>query len=185
MKKRKVTTIGKFLLLMHKISEGVGDSLEGYAGMAPYQMRNKILHPRWEEIKKEYQKQEKKKSFSQFVSYLKQRGYIEPVEGVSLKEGFRITRKGRFKILKDNGPNEIKKRKDSKAILLMYDIPEKKRKSREIFRKTITSLGYEILQKSVWMTERDVLKETEKTIDELKIDEYVNIFLISGIKVHK
>ncbi len=171
---------------MYKLSEGIGDSAEMYFGMAPYQMRKKIFYPEWEKIKEEYRKEEKKKNLNQFLSYLRRKGYIEVPEGKSLREGFKLTKKGRIKAIEGiEGDKKKEKRKDGKMILLMYDIPERKRKLRNIFRNTLISLDYQLLQKSIWVSDKEVLRETEIAIDNIGINNYVNIFLINNIKVHK
>ncbi len=182
----KRTTVGNILWLMYKTLEGVGDIADAYAEMAPHALRKRAFYPDWTRLEKEYKREKKKKNFNQFVSYLKQQGYIVPTEGYSVWEGVKLTQKGREKAMEGmTGEKKKKRRKDCKMILLMYDIPEKEKRSRHIFRRAIQSLDYQLMQKSVWVTEKDVLQETEELIRNLNIENYVNIFIIDEIKIQQ
>ena len=67
--------------------------------------------------------------------------------------------------------------------MVIFDIPEKKRKIRDLFRKNLLVLGYQRLQKSIWVCPYDVFKETEELIRDYLIDFYVRIFLIEEIEL--
>ena len=86
------------------------------------------------------------------------------------------------KVLKTSFDIEVnKKRKDGKWIMLMFDVPEKSRRSRRLLRSILHNLGYKIFQKSVWISPYDVSKKTEKLLQLYSLDKYVKIFLIEKV----
>ncbi len=112
---------------------------------------------------------------------MKRNGYIkaknlENKQGIILtKEGISRALKASFKI--ENG----KKRKDGKWAMLIFDVPEKYRKSRSLLRSILHNLGYKMFQQSVWISPYDVSEKTEKLLQIYSLDEYVKIFLIEEI----
>ena len=95
------------------------------------------------------------------------------VRGVVLtKEGLGKILKASFKIEKKN------KRKDGKWVMLIFDIPQKYKKSRELLRGVLHNLGYKLLQQSVWVTPYDVSEKTEKLLQFYSLDNFVKLFLI-------
>jgi len=133
----------------------------------------------WQEVKKRKQR----RNFSQLIYHLKKRGLIK-IKNLEGKRGILLTPKGKQKALSVRFKNIKKeKRKDSKWIMVIFDIPEKKRKIRDLFRKNLLVLGYQRLQKSIWVCPYDVFKETEELIRDYLIDFYVRIFLIEEIEL--
>lgn len=76
-----------------------------------------------------------------------------------------------------------KERKDGKWIMLMYDIPEKKKRERVLLKNSIEGLGYQQFQKSVWVCPYDTFKETEELINLISLSSFVKIFLIEEIRI--
>ena len=74
-----------------------------------------------------------------------------------------------------------KKRDDGKWAMLIFDVPEKYRKSRDLLRSVLHNLGYKMFQQSVWITPYDVSDKTEKLLQMYNLDEFVKIFLIEEI----
>lgn len=98
------------------------------------------------------------------------------------KEGIILTREGINKVIKAKFKLfQKRKRKDGKWIMVIFDIPEKKRFSRDFLRKTLYLLGYKMLQQSVWVSPYDVYKETQNFIQRGSLDSYVKMFLIKEI----
>ena len=73
------------------------------------------------------------------------------------------------------------KRKDGKWTMVIFDVPEKWRKSRDLLRSILNNLGYKMFQQSVWITPYDVLKKTEELLQIYSLDNFVKIFLIENI----
>lgn len=75
--------------------------------------------------------------------YLARAGYIDEVDN----SRFRLTDVGKINML-----NELVKRRkpDGKLRMIIFDIPEKLRAHRNVFRKHLVDLGFKMEQKSVW-----------------------------------
>jgi len=67
--------------------------------------------------------------------------------------------------------------------MVIFDIPERKRDLRDIFRENLQLLGYRMLQQSVWVCPFDVLKETEGVIRQYELDDYIRLFLIEELEI--
>ena len=127
------------------------------------------------------EKKKQKRQFSQFINYLKRKNYIK-IENLKGKSGILLTSQGKEKALKVKRKfAQGIKRKDGKWVMIMYDVPENKKKARHFLRQTLLSLGYQCLQKSIWVSPYDVYKETEETIRDNSLDSFVRIFLIEEI----
>lgn len=94
-----------------------------------------------------------RKIFSENVSWLKRRGFIE-------KEGKRVsfTEKGQLAYLK------LKIERcgllpEGEVCLVFFDIPEKERRLRQFLRSFLDAVGFFSIQKSVWMSMFDATKE--------------------------
>ena len=178
---RKLKFTEEFLWKLYEFHEGLTKVHEPFAQRS---MRE-ALHPELWEIRLAYESRKRKKTFSQFVSYLKRKGYIKIPEGKNISS-FEFTEKGRQKALAGRVKGrELAERKDGKIIMLMYDIPNKKQSVRQAFRSALEFLGYQMLQKSVWVSSKDVLEETERAVREYGLDDCVNLFVIEKIKVQK
>jgi len=127
--------------------------------------------------------QKSRRKFTQFIYELKRRGYIK-TKLEKDKKAVILTPKGFEKILKINlKQSNKKKRSDGKWQMIIWDIPESYKKTRNRFRTALKLLGFQPLQKSVWICPYNVLKETEKLIKFYQIEFYIKIFLISEIEI--
>lgn len=153
-----------------------------YDFFAPRTMKHALM-PELFKFRREFGRKQDWKNFSQLIYYLKRKGYIT-IQNVEHKQGVLLTKKGAEKVLKIQGKIEQKqKRKDGKWQMVIFDIPEKKKGLREIFREALRAIGYERLQDSVWICPYDVEKETEDTIREYGVDPYVKVFLIEEVDI--
>lgn len=95
-----------------------------------------------------------------------------------------ITPKGAEKILKIKIKTAAgKRRSDGKWQMIIFDIPESKKRLRELLRETLYFLKYQKLQQSVWVCPYDVLRETEAILRKYSLDQYVKLFLIEEINI--
>lgn len=134
--------------------------------------------PPSERLDRIIQKRKSKYNFKNLINHLSQRGYIK-VRSLEAKRGVILTQKGMEKILKISlYKMEKKKRKDGKWIMVIFDVPEKRRKMRDIFRTELQISGFRELQKSVWVSPYDLLKETQFLIQRLSLLKFTKIFLI-------
>jgi len=82
---------------------------------------------------------------------LKEKGMIEFVEHKGRKV-VRLTDKGKRELLKyQTREDREKKRWDGKWRIVMFDIAETRRRTRDLLRKELLSFGFVQLQKSVWV----------------------------------
>ena len=132
-------------------------------------------------IFKKYEKEKGKRAFTQLLYYLKKRNYIK-AKNLENKEGIIITKEGLGRVLKASFKMEKnRKRKDGKWIMLIFDIPQKYKKSRNLLTSMLHNLEYKMLQQSVWTTPYDVLDKTEKLLQYHSLDDFVKIFVIQEI----
>jgi len=174
----KIPITDQFLFDIYKYLEK-GNSTVDFLLMRPT-MRNYL--PGYKNpIFKKYRDIKNRNKFNRLVYYLKTKGYIK-VKNLENKKTIILTKKGIDKALITSFKSgEGKLRKDGKWIMVIFDVPEKFRKSRNLLRSILHNLGYKIFQQSVWITPYDVLERTEKLIAMHSLDEYVKIFLIEKV----
>jgi hypothetical protein len=144
-----------------------------------------IANSEWRELRVFYEEKKRKRSFTRFVSYLKEQGYIRILAGKSV-DVLQLTRKGNQKALEGSKKVAVlKPRKDGKLIMLMFDIPKNKEFIRKTFRSQLELLDYQMLQKSVWVSDKEVLMETERVVREFGLHSSVKIFIIENVGVQK
>ena len=119
-----------------------------------------------------------RKKFSQLIYKSKIRGYIK-VKNLQGKKAMILTKEGIGRALKTSFMLEGKtKRSDGKWLMVIFDIPQKHRKARNLLRSILHNLGYKMFQQSVWITPYDVSEKTEKLLQFYSLNEYVKIFLV-------
>ncbi|KKQ88115.1 MAG: hypothetical protein UT09_C0003G0017 [Parcubacteria group bacterium GW2011_GWF2_38_8] len=70
-------------------------------------------------------------------------------------------------------------------VMVLFDIPEKKRKTRNWLRSQLKLWDFEMLQQSVWLGKGPLPKEFNARLCLLDINECVKIFKIQSIKIQK
>ncbi len=131
--------------------------------------------------KNEYEKKRSRKRFVWLIRRLKQEGYLKTLK-IKNESAIVITSKGMERIFKIRLKLTDKKpRKDGKWQMVLFDIPESKRRSRDYFRRALQYLGYQKLQKSIWVCQYDVMQETKNLIKRYSLKEYTEILLIQKI----
>jgi len=121
------------------------------------------------ELKKE------RRNFYSMISKLKKDGLIEKTDNKWL-----ITTKGK-KWLREALGLKKKEYKPEKGTLkiVIFDIPEKLRKRRDWLRSVLRELGFEMLQKSVWIGKVKIPQEFIMDLQTAEIVDYVDIFEIT------
>jgi phenylacetic acid degradation operon negative regulatory protein len=174
----------KFILKIYKTLENVHEK----ADVFPKSFRESIS-PDLKMLRKFYEKEKRGRKFSQFLNYLKKRGYIK-IENLKGKEGVLLTQRGeekalgtKLKLIREKYKNlKLKKRKDGKWLMVVFDIPERKRKWRDFLRENLQNLGFIFFQKSIWVSPYEVRRKLERMLRESQLDRYVKIFLIKEIE---
>ncbi len=128
-----------------------------------------------------YRKKQGAKKLADLIYYLKQNNYIR-MKNLEGNPAIILTKEGIDKVFRASfiGMNK-EKRKDGKWIMLIFDMPAKYKKSRNLMRSILHNLGYKLLQHSVWVTPYNVSEKTEELLQFYNLDKYVKIFLIEKI----
>ncbi|MBI3952546.1 MAG: CRISPR-associated endonuclease Cas2 [Candidatus Doudnabacteria bacterium] len=106
---------------------------------------------------------------------LKRQGLVKKVEK-NKKAYYIITDLGRAKSLRYSYSQAGKKRKDNGfSTIVIFDIPEEKRKARNFLRQFLKINGFINLQKSVMIGPWELHPEFKELLAELKIDPYVSV----------
>jgi phenylacetic acid degradation operon negative regulatory protein len=115
---------------------------------------------------------------SQAINNLKRSGYLEIVE-INNAKSLRLTARGRIKALLPMGRKRHKW--DGRWRLIAFDIEEKRRRTRDVFRAQLGLLGFKMFQKSLWITPYDTSEEVEKLIDVLGLENNVDYFIADAV----
>jgi len=142
-----------------------------------------VVYPDYRKLRIAYEKRNRREQFNKMISYLKSRGYLK-IKKIKNKSGLILTPKSLDKILQIKfKTTERKQRKDKKWQMVIFDVPEKRRSDRDNFRQSLRYLGYQMLQKSIWICPNDVLKETQKLIRQFDLEAFVKLLLIEEIEI--
>ncbi len=109
----------------------------------------------------------KRSSLSQALKRLRESGLIEKVK-VSNDLVFKLTDAGRELISSDDDGKW-----DGKWRIVIFDIPEQKRIVRNLFRRNLKKWGFKHLQKSVWISKRNIYDKLNSYIKDLGIENWV------------
>lgn len=108
----------------------------------------------------------KKSELARALKRLREKGLIEEIK---LKDDiiFKLTSAGKELVSEDF------KEWDGKWRIIIFDIPEEKRIIRNLFRRNLKKWGFKHLQKSVWISKKDVFKKLTDYIKDLGIEKWV------------
>lgn len=170
----KLPFTNTFLLGLYEIAiQPLGDMFS----LFPKNMIEAV-NPELFQMRRTWRKERNKRDFRQMVYYLKKNGYIK----TSRQKAILITPKGAKKALMARLHNKQQKpRKDGKWIMLIFDIPEKQRRLRDMLRDFLIAMKYQKLQQSVWICPYEVFEETEALTKEYGLEKYTRIFLLDEI----
>lgn len=114
-----------------------------------------------------------KKSVRNNFYYLHKDGYIEKSAGnfIINKNGKEFLEKYKklkiFEAEENNGP---------KNLLLLYDIPEDKKKERDWFRRTLIKFSFVMIQRSVWVGPSPLPKEFLDYVKSIGLKDTIKTF---------
>jgi len=137
-------------------------------------------HRRWIEKCMEDQKK-KRKLYAIFQNLKRRELFQEKFFGDS--RSYVITAKGKLSILrlKIKQLNRAKF-KNKLWLMVLFDVPERLRKKRDIFRTILYEMGFEQLQKSVWVTPYNVVKELKELIKNCNLEKFAKYLFVKKIK---
>jgi|SRR3989344_4097507 len=172
------------------VSDLTAAFLESGYGASPQKIMNKFEKRSIMRAKNKEAKSEKERFRQRFYSMLhklKKDGLVD-VAIENKKSFLRLTSDGKRRLLAlkkihanalpDNSYSECGA-VNGKFTIVVFDVPEKERRKRFWLRSALRNLGFQLIQKSVWMGK---VKIPEMFLDDLKesrLIEYVEIFEIS------
>lgn len=123
-----------------------------------------------------------KEKFLRDIKNLQERKLIDCKELPNGKLKIILTGKGKEKILEysiDDIRLDIKKHWDGRWRMIIFDIPESKKKARDALREKLTQLRFYQVQESVYLTPYECEREIDFICSVFDIRRYVLIFYIS------
>lgn len=103
-----------------------------------------------------------------------------PVFGSSLKDkNKKFSKKVRIRSLYHVSFSSSFKEDAPKNLLLIYDIPEGRKKERDWFRRQLIKFGYIMIQKSVWVGPSPLPKDFLSYLKEIKIENDFKTFKLA------
>lgn len=125
---------------------------------------------------KDYPNKHKKTIFDT-IYRLEKEGYLQKVEEQGRKK-YLTTLKGKVKIL---AYLKIDRKWDGKWRIVVFDVPETKKKMRNFFREKLADLGFRKLQESVWICPYNIANIVEELIDLCQAKPYIHYLLVEEI----
>jgi len=108
----------------------------------------------------------KEDSVATAIRRLRKNGLIEQEKSDEGKRVLKLTQIGRDFL----GEEE---KWDGKYRIVIWDIPEKKRRLRDLFRRRLKDWEFKRWQKSVWVSKKNVTDKLRKLIADLEMEEWV------------
>lgn len=132
--------------------------------------------------RKRREAENKEKVLRVTLSQLKRKGLVKDNEhlwaltgkGLRKLTGYRFFRKRQEK---------TKENKIKRQMIVAFDIPEDKRKSRYWLRIELVSLGFKMLQKSVWLGPAPLPQELIKHLKTIDILSYIKFFEVKESEI--
>lgn len=114
-----------------------------------------------------------KSALSKAIVRLKEKGFVK-AEKIGIDEiVFKLTDEGKTALLLNKLEEEDW---DGKWRVVIFDIPEQKRLVRDLLRRNLKKWGFKPLQKSVWISKKNVTNKLFDYICYLKIEKWVWVF---------
>lgn len=121
----------------------------------------------------------KKSNFLQTVSRNLKTHDIEKI----VKDGkvyLRLTSVGKKKVYRDFPILNLTRKWNRHWVIVVFDIEEKTKLIRNKFRKKLRSLGFGMLQRSVWITPLDIGEDMKEVIDSIGLTKNAFVMGVSG-----
>lgn len=109
---------------------------------------------------------------------LRERGLVDFVSDEKL--AYRLTDEGRQKAVIQSLAVDDKKW-DGKWRIVIWDIPEKRRNTRDLLRYQLKSWGFIPWQQSIWITKKDCAKPLREYIKKIGINDWVKVLVSDDI----
>lgn len=110
-----------------------------------------------------------KKTLAETFRRLRLKGAIVQEKDADGKIIIKLTELGRQNLPEKNIPW------DGRYGIVIWDIPESKKRIRNLLRRRLKEWGFKSWQKSVWVSRRNVTQKLRSLIDELGVDKWVAV----------
>lgn len=127
-------------------------------------MMNRIL---WERVNKRHLIN--KNSFNKNLNRLKEKGIIGIIDKQISINRQKLNQLYKYRLIYAKPENKSK-------IIIIFDIPETERKTRNWLRNQIKLWGFTMIQKSVWLGNSPLPEEFQDRVKLLNIKRYIKIF---------
>lgn len=114
-----------------------------------------------------------KSTLSKAIARLKKKGFIEADKTDTGQTILKLTDEGKTMVLLTSDNEEDW---DGKWRVVIFDIPEQKRLIRDLFRRNLKKWGFKYLQKSVWISKKNITDKLFGYIRDLGIEKWVWVF---------
>lgn len=115
----------------------------------------------------------KKSALAAALKRLREKGFIEK-DYINEKElVIKLTDEGRSILMLEGGEPE---KWDGKWRVVVFDIPEQRRIIRNLFRRNLKKWGFRPLQKSVWISKKNITDHLFNYIKDLGVEKWVWVF---------
>jgi DNA-binding transcriptional regulator PaaX len=154
---------------------GIGAIVLGSVAIPGLPVALASAHKMWKNINK--------KDLGRIIKRLERQEMIKISEQGN-KTAIEITEKGKKRLLEYDFENiELKsQRRDGKWRMVIFDIPETKRNSRDVFRRKLVQLNFTMLQESVFASAFPCKKEIDFLCHYLGISDYVTLVKLDSIE---
>jgi hypothetical protein len=129
---------------------------------------------------KRIDERKREREFQRALRYMKNKGLVKG----SYEHGLQITEKGRERLEKtkiDNLKINKPEKWDKRWRIILFDIPEPKKQSRDALSSKLKDIGFSLLQKSVWVYPFECRQEVEQLSVVLEVDKFVTYIETSYI----
>jgi len=127
----------------------------------------------------------KKQKFFSALHYLKNRKFIKYINKGNAR-GVIFLERGDQRLIQINARVERMQRKKKLSteewIMVFFDIPEKLKSKRNTLRRRLKELEFQQLQKSIWITQYDIVDFLKKELKELQVNSFVKFLVVKEIK---
>ncbi|OGE64556.1 hypothetical protein A3I48_03535 [Candidatus Daviesbacteria bacterium RIFCSPLOWO2_02_FULL_36_7] len=140
-------------------------SIDGYVRLEDFAYHHYRYHHDIPELKKS--------ALSKAVVRLREKGFIETDKTEMGRLILKLTDEGRTALLL--GKDDVDEW-DGKWRIVVFDIPEQKRLIRNLFRRNLKKWSFKHLQKSVWISKKNITDKLFSYIKDLGIEKWVYVF---------
>lgn len=165
-RKQSVSKLRKGLRLSRACLQELASKLQW-----AFSPKNYLNYGLYEDIKRRQRLKEER----EYLRYLQRRKLIE-TKKIGQRLMVRLTDRGWTAALRDKVKCTQACRK-SGFCFVTFDIPEKERLVREELRYFLKECGFQRLQDSVWMTNRDVIEPLKELLQRRKLEKWIRIIV--------